>query len=89
MPSSQVRELTATCAAMCLSQSLRDVLQYIVPFTQSYTVLEEARKSEAKVLLMYSYLCIYKIHMEYLRYTSKRNINIHIVNPCTLTPLRT
>ncbi|CAH0716565.1 unnamed protein product, partial [Brenthis ino] len=48
VPSSQVRELTATCAAMCLSQSLRDVLQYIVPFTQSYTALEEARKSEAK-----------------------------------------
>ncbi|XP_064076475.1 E3 ubiquitin-protein ligase MYCBP2 [Vanessa tameamea] len=48
VPPSQVRELTATCAAMCLSQSLRDVLQYIVPLTQSQTSRQDSRRSEVK-----------------------------------------
>ncbi|XP_069365103.1 E3 ubiquitin-protein ligase MYCBP2 isoform X3 [Maniola hyperantus] len=44
----QIRELTATCSAMCQSQSLRDVLQYVVPLTQSHASLQEVRRSEAK-----------------------------------------
>ncbi|XP_052746829.1 E3 ubiquitin-protein ligase highwire isoform X2 [Bicyclus anynana] len=48
VPTNQSRELTATCAAMCLSQNLRDVLQYIVPLTHSHTKLQEMRRSEAK-----------------------------------------
>ncbi|CAH2103304.1 unnamed protein product [Euphydryas editha] len=49
IPTAQIRELTATCAAMCLSQSLRDVLQYIVPLTQSQTELQESRRSDVKI----------------------------------------
>ncbi|XP_045784545.1 E3 ubiquitin-protein ligase MYCBP2 [Maniola jurtina] len=46
----QIRELTATCTAMCQSQSLRDVLQYIVPMTQNYTSQQEARRSDSKTM---------------------------------------
>ncbi|RVE51528.1 hypothetical protein evm_003798 [Chilo suppressalis] len=47
VPASQVRELTSTCAAMCASRSLRDVLQFIVPVTQS--AMNEYKKPESKI----------------------------------------
>ncbi|XP_038216347.1 E3 ubiquitin-protein ligase highwire [Zerene cesonia] len=50
VPASQIRELTSTCAAMCGFRSLRDVLQYIVPVTQSCIMLNEMRKLESKVV---------------------------------------
>ncbi|XP_041987793.1 E3 ubiquitin-protein ligase highwire [Aricia agestis] len=49
VPSSQIRELTSTCAALCISQSLRDVLQYVVPLTQSRTSTTEPRRPDSKV----------------------------------------
>ncbi|XP_060809498.1 E3 ubiquitin-protein ligase MYCBP2 [Amyelois transitella] len=36
VPAQFVRELTAVCAAMCGARSLRDVLHYVVPVTQSF-----------------------------------------------------
>ncbi|CAH2036099.1 unnamed protein product, partial [Iphiclides podalirius] len=51
VPPAQIRELTSTCAAMCGSRSLLDVLQHIVPLTQTCLRAEEARradKAEAK-----------------------------------------
>ncbi|KAL0852359.1 hypothetical protein ABMA28_000560 [Loxostege sticticalis] len=48
VPGSQVRELTSTCAALCASRSLRDVLQYIVPVTQS--AVNDYRRPDSKVL---------------------------------------
>ncbi|KAJ8737325.1 hypothetical protein PYW07_000596 [Mythimna separata] len=50
VPPSQIRELTSTCAAMCASRSLRDVLQYVVPVTQSYINANENRRPDSKVL---------------------------------------
>ncbi|XP_063374022.1 E3 ubiquitin-protein ligase MYCBP2 [Cydia amplana] len=50
VPPAQIRELTATCAALCGSRSLRDVLQYIVPVTQSCVSLNEPRRPETKVV---------------------------------------
>lgn len=44
-----IRELTATCSAMCLSQSLRDVLQYIVPLTHSQNGTTDTRRIDNKV----------------------------------------
>lgn len=49
VPPMQIRELTSTCAALCASRSLRDVLQYIVPVTQSCISLAETRRPESKV----------------------------------------
>ncbi|XP_047524361.1 E3 ubiquitin-protein ligase MYCBP2 isoform X3 [Pieris napi] len=49
VPASQIRELTSTCAAMCGFRSIRDVLQYIVPVTQSCIMLNEMRK-ESRVV---------------------------------------
>lgn len=62
VPPSQIRELTATCAAMCASRSLRDVLQYVVPVTQSYINTHENRRPDSKVwktteLLLMSIKC--------------------------------
>ncbi|CAH0578389.1 unnamed protein product [Chrysodeixis includens] len=51
VPPSQVRELTSTCAAMCASRSLRDVLQYVVPVTQSYINSNENRRPESKQVI--------------------------------------
>ncbi|XP_050560251.1 E3 ubiquitin-protein ligase MYCBP2 isoform X7 [Spodoptera frugiperda] len=48
VPATQIRELTATCAAMCASRSLRDVLQYVVPVTQSYINANENRRPDSK-----------------------------------------
>lgn len=45
----QVRELTASCAALCLSRSLRDVLQYVVPLTQSTILLQEVNQPENRM----------------------------------------
>lgn len=50
MPPSQIRELTSSCAAMCASKSLRDVLQYIVPVTQNSLMAIESRRSENKII---------------------------------------
>lgn len=50
MPPAQIRELTATCAAMCVSRSLRDVLQYIVPVTQNYLITHENKRPDSKVV---------------------------------------
>lgn len=47
---SHIRELTATCAAMCASRSLRDVLQYVVPLTQSSIIVNEGRRRDSKVV---------------------------------------
>lgn len=56
VPASQIRELTSTSAALCSSRSLRDVLQYIVPITQSHLVSEEKkRRPDSKVHLKLSY----------------------------------
>ncbi|CAB3259025.1 unnamed protein product [Arctia plantaginis] len=49
VPPSQIRELTSTCAAMCSSRSLRDVLQYVVPVTQNFIMTNENRRPESKV----------------------------------------
>ncbi|XP_061382096.1 E3 ubiquitin-protein ligase MYCBP2 isoform X5 [Danaus plexippus] len=45
-----IRELTATCSAMCLSQSLRDVLQYIVPLTHSQNGTTDTRRIDNKMI---------------------------------------
>ncbi|XP_028043251.1 E3 ubiquitin-protein ligase MYCBP2 isoform X2 [Bombyx mandarina] len=51
VPPAQIRELTATCAAMCVSRSLRDVLQYIVPVTQNYLITHENKRPDSKVVV--------------------------------------
>ncbi|KAJ0183671.1 hypothetical protein K1T71_000094 [Dendrolimus kikuchii] len=48
VPHSQIQELTSTCAALCASRSLRDVLQYIVPVTQGCINLTENRRPDNK-----------------------------------------
>jgi hypothetical protein len=53
VPASQIRELTSTCAAMCASRSLRDVLQYVVPVTQS--AMNEYRRPDCKVSNNYAW----------------------------------
>lgn len=47
VPGSQTRELRATCAALCASRILRDVLQYVVPVTQS--AVSDYRRPDSKV----------------------------------------
>lgn len=46
-----MRELTSTCAALCGSKSLREVLHYVVPITQSYLAREEKKNPDTKVII--------------------------------------
>ncbi|GBP01570.1 hypothetical protein EVAR_72505_1, partial [Eumeta japonica] len=50
VPPSKIRELISTCAAMCASRSLRDVLQYVVPLTQISLLSTENRRPDSKIL---------------------------------------
>ncbi|XP_037299798.1 E3 ubiquitin-protein ligase highwire-like isoform X4 [Manduca sexta] len=52
VPRSQIRELTSTCAAMCSSRSLRDVLQYIVPVTQNAINVNENKRQDSKIIII-------------------------------------
>ncbi|XP_048488841.1 E3 ubiquitin-protein ligase MYCBP2 [Plutella xylostella] len=51
IPGKHTRELTSTCASLCISRSLRDVLQYVVPLTQTSILLRESRRPDSKVLV--------------------------------------
>ncbi|KAF9419106.1 hypothetical protein HW555_004277 [Spodoptera exigua] len=61
VPAAQIRELTATCAAMCASRSLRDVLQYVVPVTQSYINANENRRPDSKARANFKKIIIKEI----------------------------
>lgn len=51
VPAAIMRELTSTCAALCGSKSLREVLHYVVPITQSYLAREEKKNPDTKVII--------------------------------------
>ncbi|KOB65851.1 Esrom, partial [Operophtera brumata] len=40
--------LTSTCAALCSSRSLRDMLHYIIPVTQSHLASEDKKRPDSK-----------------------------------------